>query len=85
MRIVIKKPVDNASRELYKNLSREVTKITKEVLGENYYTICCDNYNGDIECCSDIRNHVRYLKNDLKFSRTVNVVLIIALIIAIIL
>lgn len=85
MKVVIKKPVDTASRELYKNLSGEVTKIMKEVLGENYYTICSDNYNGDIECCNDIRGRVKHLKDELQFSRTVNVVLIIALIIAIIL
>lgn len=85
MRIVIKKPARPTGVEaLYKNLRVCFESLVTEILGEDYYTMCCDVYGSDLECHSDMLRNIKHMKQSLKNSRILNVILIICLILALI-
>lgn len=80
MRVVIKRPVDKSLEKAYKNLRKCYYEITDEILGDDYYTLSCDVYNSDKECCIDIITVVQRIKSNLKLSIFLNVVFIIMIV-----
>ena len=58
--------VNNIEKKHYHNLRKNFDSLVKLILGDEYYTMCLDVFNSDIEAFNDMVNKVNKLKYHLK-------------------
>lgn len=68
------------SKMQYKNLRYYFQKLINNILGDNYYNMANDVYDCDEQCCEDIFNAFKYLKELLKYSRVLNFILLLIIV-----
>lgn len=66
-------------RKHYAQLRANFWKLVDKTLGKNYFTVCTDLYNSDMEAFRDMVHYIDRLKNEVNLYRRFCYLLIIIL------